>query len=742
MNSGQPTAGTARFARAVPILLVAAACLFNAVAYQTELLDAAPDVNDDVFHFGLIKHISAAWDSGDDPLDTWVGDWGQGFPVLRYYQHLPHLAVVLCHRLLGRTVSLHTVFDGMTLLLIVLMPLAFYAGCRLLGAQRVTAACVALLVPLLGADPSQHHFLGFQARSFLWSGGGLFTQLAAMVLLPLALGATSRAALEGRRYAPAVALLGATWLSHLVLGYVACLLSLVVALRPEASGQRLRVLLRLGLVFAGVAVVAAYLLVPSLIESRWLARSIWEPAEYWDSYGARRVLVSLVTGDLLDGRRLPVITLLAGAGVALAVRVMRRDRRGGEAGFAVAALGTFVLGLLLYFGRPTWGPLLGLLPFSGNLPWHRLICAVQFGGVLLAGFALSRLAMLRRWLPARMHVAGVAAAALALLAPAIAATVTGALQDTRWRREAGARDAAVRSTLEAAFADFRSLDAATPGRGYAGTSWDWGRKFEFGGGPVYHRWSGEGLPAISYMYHTMGLCSDLEPSFDPRRRDHYELFDVRYLLAPDWTRLPAFASRRLAASGLVSGLVDTQGYFGVVGSAAFYAYRSGQSVQLRAMNRAFITGRWHGSRRFVRIGWQDGDAPTTGEMLIATDADHAFDRAPDGKAPGGRVLTSNGRGDHYQARVRLDDPGFVLFRMTFHPNWHARIDGRPAPIAMLSPGYVGIAASPGEHAIEMDYVSPGWTRALRWAGPLLLALVLAADLRRGARSRARTFETD
>jgi hypothetical protein len=33
------------------------------------------------------------------------------------------------------------------------------------------------------------------------------------------------------------------------------------------------------------------------------------------------------------------------------------------------------------------------------------------------------------------------------------------------------------------------------------------------------------------MYHTMGLSSDLEPSFDSRRRDHFELFNVRYLLA-------------------------------------------------------------------------------------------------------------------------------------------------------------------------------------------------------------------
>lgn len=739
MHSGQPTAATARFARAVPLLLVAAACLFNALAYQSELRDPAPDVNDDVFHFGLVQRMNDAWGAGGDPLDTWVGDWGQGFPVLRYYQHLPHLAVVLGYRLLGGAVPLHTVFDGVTLLLLALLPLSFYAGSRWLGARPMTAACVALVVPLLGADASQRHFLGFQAGSFLWSGGGLFTQLAAMALFPLALGAASRAALDGRRYAPAVALLAATWLSHLLLGYVACLLGLVILLRPEARGRRPGVALRLGLVYAGVAVVAAYLLLPTLLESRWLARSMWEPAEYWDSYGAGRVLVALATGGLLDGARPPVLTLLAGAGALLAARALWRGRDGDEAGFAAFALGSFVLGLLLYFGRPTWGPLLGLLPFSGSLPWHRLICAVQFGGVLLAGFALSRLAQLFAWLPARRRAPAAVAAALAVLAPAVVSTVLRAQHNAAWRQEAGAADAAARASLEPAFADFRALDLTKPGRGYGGASWDWGSGFELGGSHVYHRWSGQGLPAISYMYHTMGLSSDLEPFFDASRRDHFELFNVRYLLAPDPARLPPFAAPRLATPQLVSALVDTEGYFGVAGSAAYHEYRAGQADGLRELNRAFIAGRWHEARRFVRIGWREDDAPAPGESRIEADGDFDLDPGAgrDWRAPRGTVLASGGRGDRYHARVRLDDPGYILFRMSFHPNWQATLGGRPARVEMLAPGYMAVAATPGEHTIEMSYRSPAWTRALRWAGLALLALVALADWRRGrARRRA------
>jgi hypothetical protein len=60
MNPGQPPPETARFARVLPFIVVAAACLFNAIAYQAELRGAAPEINDDVFHLGLIQRMNAA----------------------------------------------------------------------------------------------------------------------------------------------------------------------------------------------------------------------------------------------------------------------------------------------------------------------------------------------------------------------------------------------------------------------------------------------------------------------------------------------------------------------------------------------------------------------------------------------------------------------------------------------------------------------------------------------------------
>jgi hypothetical protein len=726
MNTGPSPLETARLARFLPLLLVAAACLFSFVTYAPELLVAAPALNDDVFHFGLIQRMNAAWDAGGNPLDTWIAYWGQGFPVPRYYQHLPHFAVVLVHRLLGESVPLHVVYDGLRLLLLGLLPLSFYLGCRRLGATPITAACIALCTPFLAADASARHFLGFQPRSFLWSGSGLFAQLAAMALFPLALGSAVRAALDGRGIAPAIAWLGATWLSHLLLGYTAGLLAVLVLLHPEASGQRARVALRLGAVYAGTAALAAYLLLPTLLESQWVSRTAWEPAEYWDSYGAPRVLAALLRGGLLDGYRVPVLTVLAGLGVLLAAWSCV-DRRRAERGFAVLALGIFVVSLALFFGRPTWGRLLELLPFSASLPLHRFICAVQVGGLMLAGLALARLAELLDWSHSHRRAAIAGLAAVALLGPAIASTASFAAKNARWRAEAAEAWASGGSAIDAALQEFALLDRANPGRGYAGTSWDWGRNFKIGSVNVYHRWSAHNLAAIGYMYHTMGRLSDLEPSFQPSRRDHYELFNVRYLLAPESRGLPAFAARRTASPGLAAGVVDTKGYFGVVGSAAFVPDAALDAAALRALNRSFIAGRWHAADWFLRIGVTPADTARPGEATLAAAAVPDFREPPAGAPPSGRVLSSGGSGDRYEARVELDEPGIVLFRMNYHPNWQAELDGKPVAKVMLAPGYIGVPAPAGGHRVTMTYRSPAWTLWLLAAGMAALALIAVVE---------------
>jgi hypothetical protein len=83
--------------------------------------------------------------------------------------------------------------------------------------------------------------------------------------------------------------------------------------------------------------VTAFHLLPLLLDAPRVNRSRWEPAWKWDSFGAREVLEKLLSGDLLDAGRLPVLSLLALAGVVIAI-TRRRP--------AVAATALLTLALL------------------------------------------------------------------------------------------------------------------------------------------------------------------------------------------------------------------------------------------------------------------------------------------------------------------------------------------------------------------------------------------------------------
>jgi hypothetical protein len=102
------------FKKYFPIILVLTAILFNLYTLYPEL-SIKSDLNDNIFHFGLVNRMNIIWESSDCPfslkcfpnlLDHHVPEWAQGYSLPFYYQHLPHLFVVTTHKLLQPLSSL------------------------------------------------------------------------------------------------------------------------------------------------------------------------------------------------------------------------------------------------------------------------------------------------------------------------------------------------------------------------------------------------------------------------------------------------------------------------------------------------------------------------------------------------------------------------------------------------------------------------------------------------------------
>lgn len=709
----------------LPPLLVLAACLFNVARFHEELTVSAPSTNDHIFHYALVEAAEVELQNGGNPFDYWLPLWGQGFPVARYYQQLPHLLVVAAHQLVP-WVTLAALYQWFVLLGLALLPWSFQLGAQLLGFSPITAAWVAVCCALLGADPDNLLFLGLQQDKFVSLHGGMFAQLYGALFLAPALGLTRQALLRGRHYAWALLLLSATWLSHLLLGYAASLLALFVLLQPAARGQRRLVLVRYLVLNALLFAVLSHKLLPTLLETSLLSRTAWEDPSYWQGFGVGPSLRALFRGELLDGARLPVLTLLTALGV------LWSWRSGRQAGAARHALVGFVLGLVLMAGHCQLGSAASVLPFGSKLPLHRFLCLLQLCAIMLAGFGLSSLLGWLRGDGSRLRGAGSTLLACLLLSPAALASFELGRKNGQLRRTIGRAYQQDAAFLATALHELVALSRFRPARSYAGTLWDGGERFSLAGVPIFTFLPASGLPSLSYLAHAMGHGSDLEPLFDAHNRAHYDLFNVRYLAAPERARLPDFSSVVSAAPGFVTATVDARGYFDLVDVGHVLDLNVGSYAELAAR---FVLSSWHTLGRFVRIRWSADEVIP--DQLVRLTANEEFAPQVGHPLATGVVLREWGERGSYGADLQVARSCTALFRMSFHPGWQARLDGQPVATMMLAPSYLGVAVPPGKHRLTLGYRAPAWGSWLLAFGCLVLVAAFLIERRLVQREQSR-----
>lgn len=707
-------ATTASTTRRWPLGLVGLASAFGLVALRAET-NVVPNLNDSAFHLQMVRWASGQIAEGRVPLDGWFPYLSLGSSFFHHYQSLAETLTAYAAHVTGAGDG--TAYVWILYLLLATWPVSVYLGARLLEWGRWPAAAAAAVSPLVVSTPGY----GFETTSYTWGGYGVYSQLWAMWLLPLAWGLTWRAVSGGRRYAAAAAALALTIACHFITGYLALLTVCVWTIVAGRSGL-VRRAGHAAAVAGGSLVVAAWVLVPLVADTTWTTRSeYYRGTIYNDSYGAPRVLGWLVTGGLFDSGRAPILTSLVFLGATLCLVWARRDTR------ARALLGAFTLSLLLYFGRPTLGPLLDLLPGFGDVQLHRFVMGVHLAGILLAGvgawWLLRTLAPLaariapRGWRP-YAGVAGIAAV-VALLAPA-------------WieRGSYDRSDAALMRVQETADADDgRAIDsllaivkARGGGRVYAGLRSNWGRDYRVGYVPVYAWLADRDVDAIGFTFRTLSsLSTDVEAAFDETNPAQYQMFDVRYLLLPADRQPPVPATLVATSGGNRLYEVRTSGYFQVVDRSApiaenradvEQASRGWRTSELAA--RAIYPG--------VSFAGAAGPSPTFAGA------------APPPGAPG-RVLSQGARLEDgvFRATVVARRRAVVLLKATYDRRWRATVDGRPAKPVPMAPSLVGVDVPPGRHVVRFRYrPESGYPLLLALGAAALVALALWS--RRVARS--------
>lgn len=713
--------------RAACFGLVAFAVFFNLVFLLPELTSRPPDLNDNVFHYLNLQRADDAIRAFDDPTDPWLSQIGLGFPVFHYYQHFPYVLPALLHAV--TFLPLEGLFHAINYLLLCAFPVSIFWSMRRFGFDLPEAALASLVSSLVSTDG----LFGFDLNSYVWSGYGLYTQLWGMLLLPPALALSYRVALDGRGYFWAVVLLSATILSHLAFGYIAFgSMTLFVFLSPSRREVRVRGLRMLGLLGL-VASVTSYFLVPLALDSGYLNRSVWDPQYKYDSYGAQQVLEWLIRGELFDHGRLPVLTTLGALGL-LACSWRRREERYR----LVAAL--FALWLVLYFGPATWGGVLDGLPLSRDFYFHRLIAGVHVAGIFVIGIAL---AVPWRWAwraEDKRSLAAFAVVGVAALLPAYFERGDYLRDNRTYMQQTNAAFDAERGDITNLVA---LLKSAPPGRVYAGLAAQWGGQYRIGAVPVHAILTAEGIDNIGFLWHPWSMNGDIQVSFDETRPEQYDLFNIRYVVAPDNRRFPEFV-RPIGHFGrhwLYE--VETTGYFDIVTSDR--AYPATKSSFYAAASNWFASAapalRLHPTLVFP--GQDDPPGLPVGAPLQVSQYPS---RAPGAPRPTygtiqAETIVENG----YQAVVELSQPALVLLKATYHPGWHAYVDGKEVTPRMVTPSYMAVPVEAGTHGIGFEYRPGRHRHLLQLVGLFVLAgfvvdpehwrrwLGTAAELRRRAR---------
>jgi len=341
----------------------------------------------------------------------------------------------------------------------------------------------------------------------------------------------------------ATLLLAATMMSHLMFGYMAFITLGVLTLIQPARVPNLRSLVdsmwprwcRLVILDLLVLLVISYFLVPTFLDRTFLNNSVFLDTVQYDSYGHSEVLQGVVKGNLFDFNRFPSLTILLALGFAVCLYRWRETRY-------LMPVVIFVFWLILYFGRATWGPFIDVLPMSRFLHMHRFIAGVHLGGILLMAVALAApwswaFSRKKVWYPAAALVLTV----LVLLPVYIerrSYLVENASLIDLTRQATVAEDADLTAL-------FRTLEQLPPGRVYSGQQRgsvlpNWSDDYYVGNLGVDDLLHLEGLDMVGMVYHGFSLNSDVSINFDEQRRDHYNLYNARYVVTPEGQDFPDF----------------------------------------------------------------------------------------------------------------------------------------------------------------------------------------------------------
>jgi len=672
-------------------------------AFLPELAAGPNQFSDVSFHLAILQQMHDAVQAGGSAFDFIFDGSPFGHALVRSYQSLPHLTMYAVYRIVLQSVSLPTILAVSTIVMAMVLPWSSYVMARKFGYERVSASFVGVLSVLV----SEVGGYGMGMQNYSWGTHGIISQLWALVFVAPALGYSFEYLRTGRNLPQALLLVllgcGSHLLSVHLVGFTAVTATVVLLMTRSCGKEAIK---RLVLFAIGCGAVISYQLVTLIPDTSIIHQSVLEPSWKFTSHGIKWTYTHLLDGSLFDQDRWPVISVMLLLGSVLLLRdAVVRGRS--ERLCAVLLLACFAVWLSLLSGYQVWGWLFGSVPGLSSMQMHRFIVGAHLFGICIAARMFGEIF---HQIPSRF-VALVLS--VAILLPALSERI--ATFELRHTWISGIRYA---ENEEQDLEDVLTFLRRSPrGWVYSGMAKDWANTLKVAGvTPMYHRVMIAGFPALGMLFHPFGLAGDVMFEFDPLKQDRYDLFDVRYVIAPyDWAP-PEFLLQRKRYTRYV-----------------LYEYPGASPVGVARMefegwgskaDAARFMGRWVALGVAARGVYGEIVSHPTGKKLgMLFSSPYLLPLTTNSPSVRGAILQSRWTQHSVEAQVALEESALVVFKVGYHPHWELTLNGAKSDTIRVTPGFVGVDLPKGEHRLDLRY-RPSRSRGVLFLVCLLIPLVL------------------
>jgi hypothetical protein len=353
-----------------------------------------------------------------------------------------------------------------------------------------------------------------------------------------------------------------------------------------------------------------------------------------------------------------------------------------------------------------------------------------------------------------VYLTSVALVLIILIPPVYQWTITYNDLNNKLIIQANENHAKVSADEQKLFTQFRSLPAA---RIFAGRGGSYGKTFRVAETPYFMNLSTYGLQTTLWLPETWSMNSDTEQYFSEDQAKDYDLYNIRYAVAPpDVTPQPFWQLIDEAPTWKLYQ-VATTGYFTTGVRAAVVATDKRSFVNVVHL---WIQSDAHKLGLFPEISYAGGYPKNYGIPNFRM-IDEANYITPDGKThniwtepplylPAGflskeqldkaiadqparnaSASAANGYKDMKLTGPEVDDHDMifktnvevgakcteciVVLKETFHPGWRVTVDGKPVTPFIVFPFFIGIPVTAGTHTIVASYQPSMLKVGLLWA---------------------------